>query len=307
MKLIKTILAVTISAALLSSCSGKKKSDIEGYEKNENGLYFKFYNDVTGELHPKADDEIFLKFVLKFKSNDSILSDTRVMRPDSGFINFIMRPSSFKGSLEEAIMMMSKGDSASFLINADSFYLKTQQMHQLPPFLKVGEKIIADIKLLDFRDGKQLIEQRKKQQEEQMRQMTEMESTSKTDLAKYILDNKIKNTPSESGLYYIETKKGNGKQVMPGDTVQVLYKGTFIDGTVFEDNSKAPQPIEFPIGVEQVIAAWDEGLTKMKVGGKAKLICPYTIAYGPRGNRGIPPFATLIFEIEMVGVKAAKK
>src|SRR5437899_2602768 len=101
----KTILGLSICASaliILSSCSS---SEFKGYEKNENGLFFKFYNQNEGALHPKTDDEIFVKFTLKFKSNDSVLSDTKKMRPENGIINFVMRPSSFKGSLEEAIMM----------------------------------------------------------------------------------------------------------------------------------------------------------------------------------------------------------
>ncbi len=105
-----------------------------------------------------------------------------------------------------------------------------------------------------------------------------------------------------SGLIYIETQAGTGKQPMATDTVSVHYKGTLIDGTEFDSSYKRGQPTEFPLN--GVIKCWTEGVAKMKVGGKAKLVCPADIAYGDRGaGANIPGGATLMFEVELLGVK----
>ena len=87
----------------------------------------------------------------------------------------------------------------------------------------------------------------------------------------------------------------------PTDTVKVHYHGTLIDGTVFDSSVKRGQPAEFPLN--GVIKCWTEGVQKMKVGGEATLVCPPAIAYGERGAPGaIPPNATLVFKVELLGV-----
>jgi FKBP-type peptidyl-prolyl cis-trans isomerase FkpA len=89
---------------------------------------------------------------------------------------------------------------------------------------------------------------------------------------------------------------------MATSNVKVNYKGTFIDGTEFDSSAKNGQPAEFPLN--QVIACWTEGVQKMKVGGKAQLVCPSDIAYGDQGRPPqIPGGATLVFEVELLEVK----
>ncbi len=105
-----------------------------------------------------------------------------------------------------------------------------------------------------------------------------------------------------SGLIYSDIKAGSGASPKPSDTVKVHYKGTLVDGTEFDSSYKRNEPAEFPLG--NVIPCWTEGMQKMKVGGKAKLICPSTIAYGDQGRPGIPGGATLVFEVELLDVKA---
>ena len=105
-----------------------------------------------------------------------------------------------------------------------------------------------------------------------------------------------------SGLVYKSIKEGSGASPKATDTVKVNYRGTFPDGKEFDSSYKAGGPAEFPLN--GVIKCWTEGVQMMKVGGKAKLTCPAAIAYGARGAGGglIPPNATLVFEVELLGV-----
>lgn len=109
---------------------------------------------------------------------------------------------------------------------------------------------------------------------------------------------------TESGLRYKIIQNGDGKQATKGAMVSVHYKGQLLDGTVFDSSYKRKQPIDFALGVGQVIAGWDEGIQLLKVGDKARFVIPSNLAYGERGAGGvIPPDATLIFDVELMNVK----
>lgn len=105
-----------------------------------------------------------------------------------------------------------------------------------------------------------------------------------------------------SGLVYRSLKDGTGASPAASDKVKVHYRGTMPDGKEFDSSYKRGEPIEFPLS--GVIKCWTEGVQRMKVGGKAKLTCPPAIAYGESGAGGvIPPNATLLFEVELLGIK----
>ncbi|RSK40479.1 peptidylprolyl isomerase [Mangrovimonas spongiae] len=109
---------------------------------------------------------------------------------------------------------------------------------------------------------------------------------------------------TDSGLRYQIIQEGDGKQPEKGSTVKVHYKGQLADGTVFDSSYKRNQPLEFAVGVGQVIPGWDEGIGLLNVGSKARLVVPSDLGYGSRGAGGvIPPNATLIFDVELMDVK----
>jgi FKBP-type peptidyl-prolyl cis-trans isomerase FkpA len=105
---------------------------------------------------------------------------------------------------------------------------------------------------------------------------------------------------TSSGMVFRELVAGTGASPTANDTVQVQYRGTLVDGTEFDSSYKRKEPARFPLG--RVIPCWTEGVQKMKVGGKAKLVCPSDLAYGDRGRPSIPPGATLVFEVELLEV-----
>jgi peptidylprolyl isomerase len=109
---------------------------------------------------------------------------------------------------------------------------------------------------------------------------------------------------TNSGLEYVETKAGTGAQAKAGDTVRVHYTGKLTNGKKFDSSVDRGDPLEFKLGVGRVIKGWDEGIALMKVGGTATLTIPPQLAYGERGAGGvIPANATLIFDVELVGIK----
>jgi FKBP-type peptidyl-prolyl cis-trans isomerase FkpA len=103
------------------------------------------------------------------------------------------------------------------------------------------------------------------------------------------------------GLGYTSLREGTGPSPTAADTVKVHYRGTLVDGTEFDSSYKRNEPAVFPLG--RVIKCWTEGVQKMKVGGKAELVCPPELAYGTRGaGSAVPPNATLRFEVELLAI-----
>ena len=119
------------------------------------------------------------------------------------------------------------------------------------------------------------------------------------------MDNNENQVTTASGLKYVELAEGTGETPAKGQTVSVHYTGTLENGKKFDSSRDRNSAFEFQIGEGQVIKGWDEGLSTMKVGGRRKLIIPADLGYGARGAGGvIPPNATLIFDVELLKIKA---
>ena len=108
---------------------------------------------------------------------------------------------------------------------------------------------------------------------------------------------------TESGLRYKIVQEGKGTKAVSGKNVSVHYEGSLLNGQVFDSSYKRKEPISFQLGVGQVIPGWDEGIGLLKVGDKARFVIPSNLAYGSAGAGGvIPPNATLIFDVELMGI-----
>ena len=106
-----------------------------------------------------------------------------------------------------------------------------------------------------------------------------------------------------SGLIYVITRHGEGAQPKLGDTVRVHYTGVLTNGTKFDSSLDRGEPYAFELGAGRVIKGWDEGIAKLHVGDQATLIVPPALGYGPQGNGPIPPDATLVFVVELIGIQ----
>ncbi len=113
-----------------------------------------------------------------------------------------------------------------------------------------------------------------------------------------------KEITTSSGLQYVDQVVGTGDTATSGQTVSVHYTGWLTNGKKFDSSVDRGQPFSFRLGVGQVIKGWDEGVQGMKIGGKRKLTIPSNLGYGARGAGGlIPPHATLVFDVELLGVQ----
>ncbi|MBO7212051.1 MAG: FKBP-type peptidyl-prolyl cis-trans isomerase [Methanobrevibacter sp.] len=286
----KKILLLSLAVGmLLASCQNNAKNkSYEGYDRTSNGLYYKFYEQNGGD-NPQ-EMEILDVFM------SCTINDTSIIIPQNRMIIQMME-SMFVGDIFEGIKMMHIGDSASFLVRADSTFYTLFQSPVLPNEFNVDDMMKFEIRLNDFYPESEFAA---KQIEYMKNNFPEETLMSENELNKYFKDNNIKPITTASGLNYVVTKEGNGEKPQIGTLIKVHYTGKLLDGTVFDSSVTRNEPIQFVLGIGQVIPGWDEALQLLSKGEKAVLYIPYYLAYGDRGAGAIPPFATLIFEVELV-------
>lgn len=240
----------------------------------------------------KIDDVATLQ--LKYtNTKDSVLFDSWKM---GGPLQLKVTKPQFKGDLMSGLVLLHVGDSASFLISADSLFAKTFNM-EMPAFIEKGSDLKFTVKII-----KSIPEAELKAEEIKTQKQKDMQET--IDIDKYIKDNNLTVQTTASGLKYVMLAEGTGEQAQSGRTVRVHYTGKLLDGTKFDSSLDRNDPLEFMLGQGMVIRGWDEGIALLKVGGKALLIIPSNLAYGARGaGNVIPPFSPLTFEVELVEVK----
>jgi len=263
-----------------------------GLKTNPNGMKYLFHKENSG-AKPKTGDILNIAMTY-YTQTDSLLFNTSKIN-DSLFQVKLVEPS-FKGAVEEGFAMMSAGDSATFVVSADSVFEKTFH-EQLPAYIKKGSTLRFEVKLRDFKTMEAYEAEKKEKADKAMN-----DEQSKID--DYLKANNITVQPTATGLYFMETTAGSGKPSAPGKTVTVNYTGKFMDGKVFDTSVGKPKPFEFPVGQGAVIPGWDEAIGMMKEGGKATIVVPSKLAYGAEGAGGvIPPYTPLVFEVELISVK----
>jgi FKBP-type peptidyl-prolyl cis-trans isomerase len=285
----KNVLLVAMSllvSATMLSCG--EKSPFPDYMKTENGLYYKEIVKGTGE-QIQMDD--IVKVRLAYYINDSLLFTTDSL-PEVAYDK--VRESLFKGDLYEGFRMMHVGDSMSFMINADSVYRKQFHAPIIPDFVTPDAYMRWEVTVDEAMTEEAF-------QKMKMDEMAAMQQKADDELAAFIAENNITAQPTESGLIYVCTKKGKGPKPGFKQMVKVHYTGKLLDGTVFDSSVERNEPIEFQLGVGQVIPGWDEGIALMSKGEKGILYIPSNLAYGARqAGDLIKPFSNLMFEVELV-------
>lgn len=291
-RMLKLLFMLSV-ALFIVACSS---SPYPGYEYSDNGLYYKIVEDSDTEM-PKTGD--FLKVNIQYATmSDSVFFDSKdEVLP----VWVVVDKPSFSGDIMEGISMLSVGDSASFIVRLDTFFLMTIGAARVPDFgtdsmMYVNMKVVDSKSREEFEMEKDILDQQTQVQLEELR-LKEME-----DLKDYLKINNITQQPQESGLIFIPVQNGNGVPIKDGQTVICHYTGSFIDGQVF-DSSEGMEPLQVKIGSGGVIEGFDEALKLMSKGGKAKSIIPSDIGFGKSDmNSAIPPYATLVFDIEIIDV-----
>ncbi len=293
LKLATTLLVICFTFSLSAQDS------YPGYKKAPSGIFYKIHKKGESDKAPVVGDILTLNLYYT-NDKDSVLFDSR---NNKQLFMIPLAPPLYPGDINDAMSMMTIGDSTTFLLDADSFFIKTVGIPEPPDFVEKGSMLYFTMTLKDFMKEaqyKKLIEEQKKSEAARVEILRKEEGAK---IQNYINEKGISVKPQESGLYYVEILEGTGPQAVSGNTVKVHYTGTFLNGEKFDSSLDRGQPIEFVLGEGRVIKGWDEGIALMKVGGKARFIIPSDIAYGERGGGAIPPVTPLVFEVELVEVK----
>jgi FKBP-type peptidyl-prolyl cis-trans isomerase len=288
----------TLVLITLLSCN---KSRYDQFELTESGLHFRIVS--TGSSKQINDGDILTLDLKYFSIKDSLLFDSkRLGRP----FMIKVEKSEFKGDLMEGFKLLHNGDSAQFILSADSFFTKTLR-GELPKEFKKGSDIKFAMRVKSVQTEKDFKAMQQKEMDKRKDMAEKNKQAEDSLISKYIAEQKITQKPDKNGIYVIEKKKGKGALVSKGDTILVHYRGSLLNGKVFDSSYDRGEPAKFPIGIGMVISGWDEAIPGMHAGSEARLIIPSAKAYGAMENERIPAFSPLVFDIEIKKViKSAK-
>lgn len=292
------------------------KVDFSSFEKTPTGIYYKVIDHNTDTSKAFGFDRA-IDFHLVVKNyKDSVLQNTYEKEPIK---NFIYQAPRFKGDIAEVMQYVAEGDSVIIGVSSDS--TAKYQGRPMPPTFPKGTYVRYFMKILKVKSAADAMAEIDKARQEAKDKIRRKDSTAiQNYLKEKGLADKAKSTPS--GLYYVITKEGTGERPEKHDTVFTNYVGRLTNGSLFDSNveevnkkegkyqgpnPKKYQPFKFILGRRQVILGWDEGLALMKKGGKAILIVPSSLGYGPRAmGKDIPANSTLVFDVELTDFKKGK-
>ncbi|TLV00582.1 FKBP-type peptidyl-prolyl cis-trans isomerase [Dyadobacter luticola] len=280
---LKTI-GYAMGITILATACNKYKTQV-----TDSGLKYQIFDHNDDARKAKLGDIMTFHLVLK-NGTDSTLRDTY---KEGTPAKMVLQPPQYKGSFEEGLTLLAAGDSAKFMINADTLFAKIGQ--PMPPMIKKGSELSFTVKVMSVLTSEEF---QKQQSEAGAKQKTIDDKTIQAFLAKNNMKDKARKTAS--GLYYVPLAEGAGASPKAGDNVKVHYTGKFLDGKEFDSSKNQGKPLELQVGAGMVIPGWDEGLMLMKKGDKGILLIPSGLAYGPETYGPIPGNSVLQFEMELI-------
>ncbi len=309
MKIIQ-LLAISCIAILLTGCratsylpakANTEDADIQAYlkkkdlhkkaTKTDSGIYYII--EEEGEEEASATKGIMMHYSARLL-NDEVFDASADDYP----INF--RPERFIKGYEEAVGLMKSGAKGKFIIPSALAY-GDKSPDGIPP----NSPLVYDIEWLTAEEVAQEKAKAKEKAEAEARAKVEKEDA---DMQAYLKEQGLydKAQKTDSGIYYIMEKEGEGEHPTPSETITAHYHGMLLDGTVFDSSVERGQPFKFELG--RVIKGWQEAMTMMKPGGKGKFVIPSALAYGERGaGKVIPPNTPLVFDIELFSPEQAAR
>jgi len=286
---ILSFLPLLIMLVILAGCG--RYSKYPGYKKADHGIYYQLH--AIGEDTAKAYPGDYITVNLTYLT----LQDSAFFR---GTRKFQVTKPAYDGAIDECFSMLAEEESATFIISADDFFSRTLQARR-PGFIDPGSPMKVRVEMIEIQKEKEYL----KEKEAFLSWIKDFGDYEKVILQQFIREEKLSVNPLPSGIYYLNMRPGTGKKVEQGDTVTVNYEGRFLNGKFFDSTVKRNQPFQFVYGTEwQVVKGLEEAIGMMKEGEKSLVILPSDLAFGSEGSSTgmIPPFTSLIFEVEILKV-----
>jgi FKBP-type peptidyl-prolyl cis-trans isomerase len=269
--------------ALFSACG------TGNYKSTKTGLQYRIIRDAKGK---KAQLHDVLQLNLSYHlPDDSVLYDSEVL--GDSFLLKITEPS-FPGSIEEGLLMLGEGDSAEFLLPADSVY-KRLFRQRMPAFIQPGT-------LLTFRVGVVNVMDETAFQRRMQKERSEGFLREQKEIEKYLQENNLNISAVSPGIWFIMLQEGKGKRPATGDSVEVKYTGRLLNGKIFDSSSKAGRNLRYRIGNGNYLKAWEQAIMSMPEGSMSRLILSSDQAFGRSASAPVPPGSPVIFDIELIKV-----
>lgn len=290
-KLIRLFLVVLTSGFLLVSCDNTHP----GFKKNDNGIYYQIVTNVDSTSHVKIDSGLFWRMSMSYGTPDSLLFD---FKNNPQLFEMPYSAPKYKGDINEALALLSKGDSAVLIIKADSFFLKTAMAQEVPDMFKENNDLYFYVKIQDILTAEKLEAER--QAKVEMRKALEL-----ADLTRYLSENYPDLEPTESGLFIVREKAGKGNLPKEGDFLNFDFKVNTLNGPLLYDSEAAGRPGETEKGKPFDTQGFTEGLNSMLVGEEATFIVPSKLAFKDQGRQGlIEPYTTMVYWVRLNSVKS---
>lgn len=288
---LKQLTSLALGACLAACISSCGHSD---YKTTNTGMKYDIISDGKGETLKHGD---LIKIHFKMMVGDSLLEGTYGHIPGFGMVDSSMKD---QHNFTDILTLMREGDSAIFIRSIDT--LKKIGGIPLGSNFPPGATIKGYIKILKkFKDETAIRDDYSKEQAAELaREVSNLES--------YLRKNNINATKTPKGCFIAITKVGDGIKADSGKLITVAYKGTTLDGKVFDSSydstGNMTKPYEFTLGMGQAIQGWDECLKYLDKGGKATIYIPAMMAYGNQNQSDlIKPYTDLKFEVELVNIK----
>jgi FKBP-type peptidyl-prolyl cis-trans isomerase FkpA len=282
-------LLTCILIVLFVSCNDR--SPYPGYSKGEKGIYYQLNKIGESTLKPEINDYITADIVYKTMNDSVFFTGRRKLQ---------IQNSVTEGSIVDCFMMLSQGESASFIISADAFFRETLQT-EAPLFIPSGSMMKVNLDIIEI----QTTQQYEKEKEAFLNWIEDFGDYEKVVLQQFLKEEKLSVKPTGSGLFYLKLREGNGKKIVAGDTLTLNYEGRFLNGKFFDSTIKRKQPFQFVYGTEwQVVKGLEEAIGMMSEGEKSLFILPSDLAFGNEGSSTgiVPPFTSLLFEVEIISI-----
>lgn len=268
-------------------------SEYKGFKKTHSGIYYKIHTKDNEDTVKVALGKV-ITMDMKYSTVDSVIYDNKAINQT---IRFPLQTPEYEGDIYEALALLVKGDSATFIIDAASFFTQTAKQPSPPTFLKEGDKLYFDVLIKDVQTEEDI-------QAENNARLDSLKAIEPGLIAQYIADHQITAIPDSNGIYYIEKEAGKGKQAAKEMWVDVHYSVSMLNGAVlFNSRDRGADPMQFQVGNRFENDGFQLVVQKMKKGGKAEALIPSLLAFGAQGAGDVvPPYTPLYYNIELVDV-----